>query len=226
MVIISRDDARKAGMDTYFTGKPCKHNHLSPRRVSNKQCIACYDKWREDNAERDRENKRQYYLANADAFKKKAREWGAANPEKMRVSRRKWRKNNPVWVKQDYEKRKDNHRFFVSRWRKNNPGAAAEIVRNRQFQKRSATPPWAKARGSDARKAMQAIYSASRRLQEETGTKHHVDHIIPLLHEEVCGLHVPANLQILTESENAAKWNNFDREAEEQAQLERARAAC
>ncbi|MEX0827643.1 MAG: helix-turn-helix domain-containing protein [Haliea sp.] len=64
-------------------------------------------------------------------------------------------------------------------------------------------PPWAD------RNAIREIYEEARRISRETGTAHHVDHVIPICGETVCGLHVPENMQILPASENIKKRNKF-----------------
>lgn len=69
---------------------------------------------------------------------------------------------------------------------------------------RKATPPWAD------RAAIKAIYSERERISAETGIEHHVDHVIPLCHSHVCGLHVPDNLRIIPAAENKAKGDNCE----------------
>ena len=57
--------------------------------------------------------------------------------------------------------------------------------------------------------SMNRIYEEARRLTRKTGVKHQVDHIIPVNGDNISGLHVPTNLQILTQSENVAKSNRY-----------------
>jgi len=62
-----------------------------------------------------------------------------------------------------------------------------------------ATPPWITA---EQVSEMHEIYTTA-----PQGT--HVDHIVPLSSPIVCGLHVPWNLQVLTEKQNLIKSNNY-----------------
>lgn len=62
-------------------------------------------------------------------------------------------------------------------------------------------------KGSDE---IKRIYQRARDLTLKTGMVHHVDHIVPLRHNRVCGLHVPGNLRVIPASENCRKGNRFD----------------
>lgn len=67
----------------------------------------------------------------------------------------------------------------------------------RRAMKKAATPSWVD------RDALKAIYS-------NRPEGYHVDHIIPLTNDLVCGLHVPWNLQYLSAFDNDSKGDQFD----------------
>lgn len=66
-----------------------------------------------------------------------------------------------------------------------------------------ATPTWA------CFDEIRAVYREADRLTLATGIKYNVDHIIPLNHPRVCGLHVAGNLRAIPAGPNMAKSNNW-----------------
>lgn len=57
--------------------------------------------------------------------------------------------------------------------------------------------------------AIKDVYRAAKLLTELTGVVYHVDHIIPIKHPLVCGLHVENNLRAIPANENMQKSNSF-----------------
>jgi hypothetical protein len=83
------------------------------------------------------------------------------------------------------------------------PELRTAVLASRRARKKSAMPKWAD------RKAVAAFYRMAKAKTKETGIDWHVDHIIPLKHKLVCGLHIPQNLQLLQSTENKIKNNSF-----------------
>lgn len=72
----------------------------------------------------------------------------------------------------------------------------------RRTMLKRAQPAWAD------RHQIAKIYARAARLSQ-AGIPHHVDHVIPLVHPLVCGLHTPNNLRIRRAAYNLAKGNRF-----------------
>lgn len=82
-------------------------------------------------------------------------------------------------------------------WAKRNPGKTAAQSMERRAAKLDRIVPWTE------HDEIEKFY------KEASSLELTVDHIVPLRGREVSGLHVLANLQMLTQSENSAKGNRF-----------------
>ena len=124
-------------------------------------------------------------------YKNYKSEWCKDNRDRQNESSRLWTKLNP-------EKRK----LACDKYRKEHKEYYALYVRLRKNNKKRACPPWADL------EEIKCIYQEAAYFQLE------VDHIIPLKHKLVCGLHIPDNLQLLSRSANAQKSNIFNQDVD------------
>ena len=163
--------------------------------------------------------------------RRKAREgmrrYRAANPEKVRANARRtmkaWRQRNPERTKEIAKKSYEKHRvaanartrkyhaqWYVENreeklaankaWYAAHPGLVNAKTGKRRAGLKHATPKWLT---KEQHAEMQNIYVVANLVHME------VDHRVPLRGENVCGLHVPWNLQLLTRELNQAKGNQL-----------------
>lgn len=130
--------------------------------------------------------------------RRKEKPFSEPQKEKARVRSQIWRKEN-----------KDKIPLQKKRWlEKNRHKKAASSARYRS-SKLKATPSWL------SKKHLQEInnfYLLRNEVRMLTGDDYHVDHIVPLKGDNICGLHVPWNLQVLPAEINLSKKNRFDHE--------------
>lgn len=70
-----------------------------------------------------------------------------------------------------------------------------------------ATPDWL---NGEHKAHIKRTYKLASLMKEITGVEYHVDHIVPLNGINLCGLHVPWNLQVLRADLNLSKSNKFE----------------
>lgn len=94
MQIISRKDAKASNLKRYFTGKPCKHDHVDERFVSDRKCYACCKTYRTANKSKISEYGKQYRLENSEEISKRLRLYYLNNKEKVSRSNNRWKIDN------------------------------------------------------------------------------------------------------------------------------------
>lgn len=146
-----------------------------------------------------------HYIQNSDAYKAKSALWRKENPEqyserttnyfaredvkeRMRRTTREWTAANP-------ERKREMDLNFKAK----NPAKVTSYKARYRASRKQATPPWLT---DNQNEQILAVYEEARRLTEQTGIPHEVDHIVPLAGKIVSGLHVPWNLRAIPKVEN------------------------
>ena len=190
--IISRKEAKALGLKRYFTGKPCKHGHISEHYSRNGECVECA--LRRQQLPQTIARRRRYYEENKEQILSQQAKYHLANrDERCRRMR-------------DYGKRPEKRQLInaaQSRWMKRNPAKV-----NAKLQARRAKMHGDTTKLSDMEKQLLLdVYAECSRLNALHGRdSFHVDHIIPIA---LGGKHHPDNLQILSAYQNRAKGSKL-----------------
>ena len=128
--------------------------------------------------------------------------WCKACHNIARLTRYKNNREEELIKKQErHEHNRKDERIKDRARRKANLDKDAAKVAKRRAGKFQATPAWADQEG------IKDFYFSAKTLTDLFHKPYHVDHIVPLKAKRVCGLHVPANLQVLIGADNISKGN-------------------
>lgn len=178
-------------------------------------CYKTHRKWVDNNREKHLSNLKEYnseyYSKNAPKIKESVRTYQKENKERIAKNKKeKYLQNKPAhslqrseYYKNNKEKIKEN----VSGYQKKNKAKVRQWSGKRKRAVKLATPVWLT---DEHWSAMNYLYWLCEDLKRTTGEEYHVDHIIPLRGDNVCGLHVPWNLQILPSDLNLRKGTKYD----------------
>ena len=92
-------------------------------------------------------------------------------------------------------------------WAQENPGKVSLHRTKRRQGLRNATPVWLSDTQIDE---IGDFYTLAKDCYLVTGEAYEVDHIVPIQGKDICGLHVPWNLQVLPRDLNRKKSNLYE----------------
>lgn len=137
-----------------------------------------------------------------------------------------WRQNNPDARKEHYIQNKEHCANYAKdyrkaninklranskKWQKDNLDKDAAKTAKRRAAKLQALPKWLT---KEELEQIKELYTCAQMFKLYTGEEYHVDHIVPLQGENVCGLHVPWNLQVIPAKENLSKSNKLQEDTQ------------
>lgn len=213
LTVISRQEARVAGLKRYSTGELCKKGHQCERRVSTGCCLRCeYEnlkawrsanpeawleqdrKWKRENGDRRRASERARYSRSPEKSRLKNLARYQKNSERLRKKRREYHYavcNDPEFKKRAIRRTK--------KWAESNPDKARISARAIRARRKNAPGSHTAEDIIDIHKMQRGKCACCKR---RLNRKYHVDHIVAIAKG---GSNARSNLQILCPPCNLSK---------------------
>jgi hypothetical protein len=215
---MTKKDRKEYARAYYLANK----ERIKKKQEENKEYISSYAKEyyiknkeeirkkQKNYTDENKESLKAYKLRNKENIKTKLDEYRKINKEKIAKQEKEYKEANSEHIRQksaEYRaKNVDKKRQVWKEWSINNKEKILANNAKRRAGRLQRTPSWLTA---DQLQQIEWFYAEAKRLSEETGIKHHVDHVLPLQGKNVSGLHISENLQILTARENIRKSNRY-----------------
>lgn len=203
--------------NTCDTTKPVaefnKHKRMKDGLASVcKVCKRAIDKvYREQNRDLVAKGKAKCYQEKKAYYDKKNKQWVKNNPEARKAIVNRYYQNHRekvlAYLSEYRQQNKEVCAARIKDWADRNPERIRAKDAKRRSAKANALPSWLT---EDQLEHIVSIYAHAKECEMLTGDKYHVDHIVPLQGKNVCGLHVPWNLQVLPADLNLSKSNKLD----------------
>ena len=202
----SRDKSKKYGVGCRCkvcdAARNLKYYHDNQELCNKKQNIR-----RKANPEKARVACRKWYAENTEKELARCNEYKKENSEKIKARERKYRTDNAEKIcdyKKEYrQENKEQIAEYSKKYRQENPDLFNAHCAKRRTAKKQAIPSWADL------SLIKVMYTLAKQRTILTSVEHCIDHIIPLQHRLVCGLHTNENLQIISAEANRKKKNSF-----------------
>jgi hypothetical protein len=174
-------------LEGYYRSKSAASGYQS----SCKECIKRRAAgWYESNRERALSNASSYRSANREACLARSLDWARRNPQRRKEICEAYTHKHP-----------ERRAATKAKWSSENKGKHRHYAASRKVSKLRAMPSWAN------EFFIEEAYGLAALRTKITGIKWHVDHIVPLQSQLVCGLHVENNLRVIPAIENLKKHN-------------------
>jgi hypothetical protein len=195
-----KDKKRKDGY--YPQCKICRKEHY---KINKEQILAQHAEYREANKEQIAMQRAEHYVDNKNKIAAYKAEYYVINRERIVLQALDYRANN----KDQRAEYRQTNRGRILEYKRTNKDKINALTAKRRAHKLNATPLWLTKRDFEQ---IAELYTCAQMFRLYTGQEYHVDHIVPLQGKNVCGLHVPWNLQVIPASENLSKGNKLSQD--------------